>query len=239
MRAITHKTACIVLILLGLCVIPAHAQLATYVDGHGNLVFTNPDPPAPQNAPAETRSKLSANRQTTPGGPAASVAARVPATEATPGVLDRIVQRSAEKNHVDPALVRAVISTESNWDASAVSSKGALGLMQLVPGTAKLLGVGNAFDPAQNVDAGTRYLHMLLERYNGNLTKALAAYNAGPGVVDRLGRVPNYPETRNYVRKVISTYFRPGSERHSHAYEISHPIYRTKDADGRVIYTNE
>lgn len=239
MKATAHQAALIALVLLGLCAVPARAQLASYVDEHGNLVFTNVDSPAPQKAQAEVKSNSPANRPTTPDGREASDAAGTAAKQASPGVLDRIVQRSAEKNDVDPALVRAVISAESDWDVSAVSSKGALGLMQLVPGTAKLLGVGNAFDPVQNVDAGTRYLHMLLERYNGNLMKALAAYNAGPGVVDRLGRVPNYPETRNYVRKVISTYFRPGSERESRAYEIPHPIYRTKDAEGQVVYTNE
>ena len=115
------------------------------------------------------------------------------------------MQKTAEKHHVDPNLVRAVISTESNWNASAVSRKGALGLMQLIPGTAQRLGVGNAFDPAQNVDAGVRYLGMLLERYNGDLNKTLAAYNAGPGAVDRFGGVPNFRETRNYVEKVTAT----------------------------------
>jgi soluble lytic murein transglycosylase-like protein len=239
MKATAHQAAFIVLVLIGLCAVPAHAQLASYVDDHGNLVFTNANAPVQRKAPAEAKGNLPGNHRTTPGGPTASVASSMPAKEMAPPGLDRIVQRSASENHVDPALVRAVISAESDWDASAVSNKGAEGLMQLVPGTAKLLGVGNAFDPAQNVDAGVRYLRMLLERYNGDLSKALAAYNAGPGVVDRLGRVPNYPETRNYVRKVISTYFRPGSERRSRAYEVSHPIYRTTNAEGRVIYTNE
>jgi len=157
----------------------------------------------------------------------------VPAEPATQDELDTMVQETAEKHNVDPKLVRAVISTESNWNPSAVSSKGAMGLMQLIPGTAQQLGVGNAFDPAQNVDAGVRYLGMLLERYNGDLSKALAAYNAGPGIVDRFGGVPNIPETRSYVRKVTSTYFGPGLQRRSP------PIYRTVQADGRVVFTNE
>src|SRR5262249_21394958 len=156
-----------------------------------------------------------------------------------PAAIERVVRESAEKHHVDPALVRAVISTESNWNTSAVSSKGAQGLMQLIPSTAQSLGVGNAFDPAQNVDAGVRYLSMLLARYNGDLNKALAAYNAGPGAVDRFGGVPNFRETRNYVQKVTSSYFRPGSERQSRAYDAPAHIYRATDENGRTIFVNE
>jgi soluble lytic murein transglycosylase-like protein len=140
---------------------------------------------------------------------------------------------------VDPALIRAVIETESNWKTTAVSRKGAQGLMQLVPGTARQLGVYNAFDPKQNLDGGVRYLHTLLERYNGDLDRALAAYNAGPGAVDRARGVPWYRETREYVRKVTDSYFRPGSDRLHHGFGASHPIYRLVDEDGRVVFTNE
>ena len=157
----------------------------------------------------------------------------------TPEALNLIVQQTAEKHNVDPQLVRAVISTESNWNASAVSSKGALGLMQLIPGTAQRLGVRNAFDPVQNVDAGVRYLSMMLDRYNGDLNKALAAYNAGPGVVDRFGGVPNYRETRNYVQKVTSTYYQPGPDGQSRVWGAPGSIHRTTDASGRVVFTNE
>lgn len=146
-----------------------------------------------------------------------------------------MVLQTAQRHHVDPNLVRAVISTESNWDASAVSRRGAQGLMQLIPETAHTLGVGNPFDPVQNVDAGTRYLGMLLERYKGDLSKALAAYNAGPAVVDRFGGVPNYRETRNYVQKVTSSYYGPGLVPQA----PPPPIYRTVRDDGRVVFTNE
>jgi soluble lytic murein transglycosylase-like protein len=244
------KLACIFFTMLGLSSVPARAQLASYLDDHGKLVFINTDPPVKKAAAAKGKKQPPATQPTTPAEPVASQPAAPAAPSAVnsvafvapPTALDQVVQRSAEKNHVDPALVRAVITTESNWNTSAVSSKGALGLMQLIPGTAQRLGVGNAFDPAQNVDAGTRYLHMMLERYNGDVSKALAAYNAGPGAVDRFGGVPNYRETQNYVQKVTSTYFRPGSQRQPRAFDAAFaplPIYRATDASGRVVFVNE
>jgi soluble lytic murein transglycosylase-like protein len=153
--------------------------------------------------------------------------------------IEDMIREVSARYRVDPALVRAVIETESHWNSSAVSRKGAQGLMQLVPGTAQQLGVNNAFDPKQNLDGGVRYLHTLLERYNGDLDKALAAYNAGPGAVDRARGVPRYRETREYVQKVTDSYFRPGSDRLSHALGAPRPIYRMVAEDGRVVFTNE
>jgi soluble lytic murein transglycosylase-like protein len=150
-----------------------------------------------------------------------------------------MIREVSARYNVDPALIRAVMQTESNWNSTAVSRKGALGLMQLVPGTAQQLGVNNAFDPKQNLDGGVRYLHMLLERYNGDLDRALAAYNAGPGAVDRARGVPRYRETREYVHKVTNSYFQPGSNRLPRAFDVPHPIHRTVESDGRVVFTNE
>jgi soluble lytic murein transglycosylase-like protein len=153
--------------------------------------------------------------------------------------IEVMIREVSARYNVDPALIRAVIETESNWNSSAISRKGALGLMQLVPGTARQLGVNNAFDPRQNLDGGVRYLHTLLERYNGDLDRALAAYNAGPGAVDRARGIPQFRETREYVRKVTDSYFRPGSDRLSHASNASRPIYQRVAEDGRVVFTNE
>ena len=152
---------------------------------------------------------------------------------------EKLVREAAERHHVDPALVRAVIETESNWNPSARSRKGAMGLMQLIPTTAQRFGVNDAFNPKQNVDAGVRYLKTLLERYNGNLDLALAAYNAGEGAVDRAHGVPSYRETRNYVHRVQDAYFRPGSGRADDAYTRANRIHREVNATGRTIFTNE
>jgi hypothetical protein len=102
--------------------------------------------------------------------------------------------------------VRAVIKAESNFNSRAVSKKGAMGLMQLTPGTAKRLKVSDPFDPAENVDAGVRHLKSLLANYNGDVARSLAAYNAGPGAVARANGVPNYSETRHYVKQITKMF---------------------------------
>jgi hypothetical protein len=206
---------------LGVLAIPTRAQIASYVDEHGNLVYTYQD--------SELRQTKS------------NTASRTNSRPAAPARLERIVHDAAERHNLDPALVNAVISTESGWNTQAVSGKGAMGLMQLVPGTAERFGVENPFDPAQNVDGGTAYLKTLLDRYNGDLTLSLAAYNAGEHAVDRSGGVPPFWETRQYVRKVKNAYFRPGSGRNAHSVWAppKEPIRRAVNGEGQVFYTNE
>jgi soluble lytic murein transglycosylase-like protein len=115
-----------------------------------------------------------------------------------------LIHASAQRHGVDEKLIAHVIAAESNFDPKAVSRKRALGLMQLLPETAARYAVRNIFDPAQNIDAGTHYLKDLLARYSGNLRFALAAYNAGPEMVDRYGGVPPFPETQSYVRSITA-----------------------------------
>ena len=152
---------------------------------------------------------------------------------------EKLVREAAERHRIDPALVRAVIETESNWNAGAISRKGAVGLMQLIPTTAQRFGVDDLYSPQQNVDAGVRYLKTLLERYNGNLDLALAAYNAGEGAVDRAHGVPSFRETRSYVQRVQSAYFRPGSGRLDGLFVSPRAIRKTTDPNGRTIFTND
>lgn len=120
--------------------------------------------------------------------------------------LSQVVSEASGRYRLDPDLVNSVIKAESDFKVRAVSPKGAQGLMQLMPGTAAQLGVPNAFDPQANVDGGTRYLRELLERYNFDLVKALAAYNAGPQRVEQFGGVPPYYETRAYVARIVKDF---------------------------------
>ncbi len=150
--------------------------------------------------------------------------------------LDKIIADAAARNNVDVNLVRAVIKVESNFDPSARSRKGAMGLMQLMPGTARKLHVNNPYDPQQNVDAGVRHLRQLLDIYNGDLNRSLAAYNAGAGAVERSNGVPPYAETRNYVRKIKMLY---GAGDQVLTGPASAPIRMYRGADGVLVITNE
>ena len=137
--------------------------------------------------------------------PPAAVTAPIPSRVMS---LGELVQDASQRNKVDAELILSVIRAESAFRTNAVSPRGAQGLMQLMPQTAAMLGVHDALDPAANVEGGTRYLRQLLDRYNNDLSKALAAYNAGPGPVDQYRGVPPYTETRAYLAKVIGDFSR-------------------------------
>ncbi len=125
-----------------------------------------------------------------------------------PEQIDALVNQNAAIWQVDPALIKAVIANESGFNANATSPVGAQGLMQLMPETAASLGVRNPYDPAQNVAGGTRYLRSMLDKFGGDQRLAIAAYNAGPGAVEKYGDVPPYAETKNYVENVLGSYAR-------------------------------
>ncbi len=156
--------------------------------------------------------------------------------QASPEEIDQAITMAAARHNVDPNLVRAVVKVESNFNSNAVSRKGAMGLMQLMPATARSLNVKNPFDPEQNVDAGVRHLKYLLENYGGDVNLTLAAYNAGEGAVARSAGVPHYSETQNYVRRITNLYyggfdFAPSGPSHE-------PLHIERDARGVLYVSN-
>lgn len=166
---------------------------------------------------------------------AASNTASTTVTRLSQAHLDQLIDEAAARHQVDANLVRAVIKVESNFNPNAVSRKGAIGLMQLMPSTARELNVTNPFDPQQNVDAGVRHLKSLLETNSGDVARSLAAYNAGQGAVRRSGGIPPYAETRNYVKQITHLYTSSsGTSWRSN----SKPVRVTRDADGTAMFTN-
>lgn len=194
-------------------------QIVLVDDGHGHMVYVNIGDP-----PTLTRSRGHSLRPVAP-----------------PPEIEKLVRQSAERHQVDPKLVRAIIQVESDYDTDAVSNKGAMGLMQLIPSTAQRFGVQNPFNAGQNIEGGVNYLRHLLDLFHGDLTLSLAAYNAGPRRVLNQGGVPPISETVNYVRKVKSLY-EPGSDegplRTGNRQAKSVPVFRYVDAHGVVHFTD-
>jgi SLT domain-containing protein len=153
--------------------------------------------------------------------------------------VDAAIEQAAARHNVDPNLVRSVVKVESNFNPNAVSRKGAMGLMQLMPSTARSLNVVNPFDPQQNVDAGVRHLRRLLDSYGGNVSLSLAAYNAGSGAVARSAGVPHFRETQNYVRRITNLY-NGGSEPGSYIFgsPVHDPVRVERDARGVLHMSN-
>jgi soluble lytic murein transglycosylase-like protein len=157
----------------------------------------------------------------------------------SPQDIDAAIDQAAARHNVDPNLVRAVIKVESNFNPNAVSRKGAMGLMQLMPQTARQLNVANPFDPQQNVDAGVRHLKQLMENYGGDVKLTLAAYNAGQGAVARSAGVPHFAETRNYVKRITQLYY-GGSDPGTRFLQnpMHDPIHVERDSRGVLHISN-
>lgn len=192
---------------IGLFCTPSFADIYKYRDPNGVIHFTN----IPQGKDYE---KIISEKRAQ-----------------TKGDYDYIIESKSSKYNIEPAIIRAVITAESNWDPRAVSHKGAIGLMQLMPDTAKDMEISNPFDPEDNIEGGTRYLRWLLNKFDGNLDLALAAYNAGPTRVEQSGGIPAITETRKYVQNVNKIYKGSSPKKEARIYKITY-------SDGTVLYTN-
>lgn len=205
MRSI--KGLLLIPLLLLPAAVPAEAAIYSYRDERGRLFLTDNPPNSKYQIVITTRKDRAGPDQ--PGTPGMSVVTEMaPQKIMLPNddTFSEIINQAAKHYSIDPYLVKAVIKVESDFDPNVVSSKGARGLMQLIPGTAKLVGCHNSFDPQDNIYGGSRYLRMMLDRFNGNVDFALAGYNAGPGRVEQHGGIPPIRETRNYVTKVNHYY---------------------------------
>jgi soluble lytic murein transglycosylase-like protein len=196
--------------------VSAGAAMYAYVDARGIFHYTNVPgngryklsqrPAKRLKSPEDQLIKTIASRSGRQMSRTTGQLARGYRYRTSPQALNRYIHVAARNHQVDPLLIKAVIKAESNFDPNAVSSKGAQGLMQLMPGTARDLKVTDPFDPLQNINGGTKYLRAMLDNFNGNVELSLAAYNAGPANVAPTGMIPDFPETQAYVAKVMELY---------------------------------
>ena len=175
----------------------AAQEIYRYVEADGTIVYTNVPPAGARKATRVKGSFKPAERPTAPPAPRAEEA----------GEYDDLIEAASARYRIPSALVRAIVHAESNYDPTAVSPRGASGLMQLMPETAEQMYVKDIFDARDNIEGGVRYLRVLANQYGGDMVKMVAAYNAGPGALDKYGNVPPFAETQAYVRKVIALYF--------------------------------
>lgn len=197
----------------------SYADIYKYVDENGVIHFTNtPAGGGYKKIISESKKKYTNKSSTNPTD------------------YHHIVVSKSEKYNMEPSLVKAVIRVESKGNSTAVSRKGAIGLMQLMPYTAEDMDVRNPFDPEENIDGGTRYLKYLLDKFDGNLTLALAAYNAGPNTIEKFGGIPPIQETKKYVERVLSLYNGRGST--SSSANKPDIVYKVIYKDGTILYTN-
>jgi Transglycosylase SLT domain/Domain of unknown function (DUF4124) len=184
------------LLLLAVCLVPAlaEAQIYTWRDANGHLVLSN-KPRTSGTGPVVTYAVP---------GPTLLRTTTKPGSSDAENAYDDLIVHHANEHGLSADLIRAVIQAESGFNPYAISPKGAMGLMQLMPATARELGVSDPFHPSENIRGGVMYLAQLMARYNQNVELALAAYNAGPASVERYGRIPPYKETQSYVKKITA-----------------------------------
>jgi soluble lytic murein transglycosylase-like protein len=235
------------------------ASITTSIDSTGRKIYVNDEAPVTASrrstAPAMQRSGLMYWSPTThawksvPSANVRAAAAEVSTSQQvssyvrgkpfTQQEIDAAIDQAASRHNVDPSLVRAVIKVESNFNPNAVSRTGAMGLMQLMPQTARSLNVVNPFDPEQNVDAGVRHLKKLMESYGGDVKLTLAAYNAGAGAVARSAGIPHFRETRNYVKRITQLYYGDTAAGYRiMSSPVHEPVVVKRDERGVLLFSN-
>ncbi|KAF0189764.1 MAG: soluble lytic murein transglycosylase-like [Desulfobulbaceae bacterium] len=197
------KVLCLVVALL--CApSPGQAEVYTYVDAQGTRYYTNV--PASGKYQLHQSQEVVISKPTSQPWPEVRIGGRRDWPKGSSEAYDLQISQCSYRYNVDPYLIKAIIRAESGFDCNAQSGKGAQGLMQLMPGTARDLNVANPFDPRANIDGGTRYFRTMLDTFNGNIPLSLAAYNAGPNLVKQTNRMPEIPETVEYVQRVLHHY---------------------------------
>jgi hypothetical protein len=217
------------------CPFAANADIYKYTDKNGVVHFTN------VSGGGKNRKRVSSEppRARTPSPAAHSSAGTISSSNMPSAYLD-LINSACSRHGVEPSLVHALIKVESDFNPYAISRKGAMGLMQLMPQTALDLNVRDSFNPAENIDGGVKYLRYLIDRYEGNLSLALAAYNSGETAVKKWGTVPPYRETRNYVDKILRIYKGKGAKSYGsgNGYPTKFTIYTGYGDDGALIFTD-
>ena len=184
-------------------VLPAGADIYQYTDESGVLHFTNVSGGGKNHKRVRSEPEV---RRETAAAPKACPASPAPSSANIPAAYLDLINTACDRHGIDPSLVHAIVKVESDFNPYALSRKGAMGLMQLMPQTAVNMNIKNSFNPAENIDGGVKYLRYLIDRYEGNLSLALAAYNSGETAVKRWGTIPPFKETQNYVKRVLKIY---------------------------------
>jgi hypothetical protein len=218
----------------------AAADIFQYVDDAGVIHFSNVSVGKAKkfrkvSQEPSTRHYAENTSRSTPAPVAQVSSASIPAPATMPGAYTEIINTACNRHGVDPALVHAIVKVESDFNPYALSSKGAMGLMQLMPQTAMDMNVRNTYNPHENIDGGVKYLRYLIDRYEGNLALALAAYNAGETSVKKWGTIPPFPETQNYVQRILGLYNGTGISLTPHYTTI----YMGYGDDGALLFTDD
>ena len=229
-----RKITIILALALFVCIpVLAGADIYQYTDESGVLHFTN------VNGGGKNHKRVKSEpacRRETAATPKALSASHTPSPSMNiPGAYLDIINSACNRNGIDPSLVHAIVKVESDFNPYAMSRKGAMGLMQLMPQTAVDMNIKDSFNPAENIDGGVKYLRYLIDRYEGNLSLALAAYNSGETAVKRWGTIPPFKETQDYVKRILKIYNGGGGKG---SYVTRYTIYMGYGEDGALLLTD-